>query len=209
MGWRFRKSVKVAPGTRINVSKSGVSMTNRVGKTGIYHRAQLLGGNKKRDASTPSGEKKKIGCLPIAIVVLLFFGMLGSCTGTTSHDKAMPVQNVAETSAPTPTLAPTARPTPTPKPTPDPTPLESLTPEEAYAQTMERLARLGGKTVEEYQQEMYGKEEVFSLNKKTKIYHDPSCAALKNADRVNIETFVGTRLELAEAGYTPCGRCHP
>ena len=207
MGWRFRKSVKIAPGTRVNISKSGVSVTNRVGKTGLSHRTQILGG--RRSSSSKSGG----GCLGRiigGIVALFIIGLLLSRIPPKATDAEAPG---AEAAPELPIVAvsaePEQTPEPTPDPTPDPTPLESLTPEEAYAQTMERLAGLSGKTVEEYQQERYGKEEVFSLNKETKIYHDPSCAALKNADRVNIETFVGTRLELAEAGYTPCGRCNP
>ena len=70
MSWRFRKSVKIAPGTRVNFSKSGVSVTNRVGKTGLYHRTQLAGGKKRSSKSGGSG------CLGSVwgIAALLFVG---------------------------------------------------------------------------------------------------------------------------------------
>lgn len=207
MGWRFRKSVKIAPGTRLNLSKSGVSVTNRVGKTGLSHRTQILGGRRS------SSSKSSGGCLGRILggfVALFIIGLLLSRIPPKSTDTDAPgVEATPELPIVAVSADPEQTPEPTPDLTPDPIPLESLTPEEAYAQTMERLARLGGKTVEEYQQEMYGKEEVFILNKKTKIYHDPSCAVLKTADQANIETFVGTWEELAKNGYTPCGRCHP
>jgi len=50
MAWRYRKSIKIAPGTRLNFSRRGVSLTNRVGKTGLYHRTQLVGGKKRTKA---------------------------------------------------------------------------------------------------------------------------------------------------------------
>lgn len=53
MGLRFRKSVKIAPGTRVNISKSGISTSTKLGG-GMTYRQQVVGGksNGKRKAST-------------------------------------------------------------------------------------------------------------------------------------------------------------
>lgn len=78
MGWRFRKSVKVAPGVRLNFSKAGVSTTIggrgasvNIGKrgvyqnlsvpgTGIYRRDKISGSSqvRKKDAGRPSSRKE-------------------------------------------------------------------------------------------------------------------------------------------------------
>lgn len=50
MAWRFRKSVKIAPGIRLNFSKSGMSTTIggrgssiNIGKRGVYHNMSIPG----------------------------------------------------------------------------------------------------------------------------------------------------------------------
>ena len=73
MSWRFRKSVKIAPGTRVNFSRRGVSMTNRVGKTGLYHRTQLVGGQKRRSKSSEPGCLGRSFGIVAALFVLAAF----------------------------------------------------------------------------------------------------------------------------------------
>ncbi|WP_455137958.1 DUF4236 domain-containing protein [Thermophilibacter sp.] len=50
MGWRFRKTIKIAPGVKLNVSKSGVSTTIgtrgasvNIGKRGVYRNLSIPG----------------------------------------------------------------------------------------------------------------------------------------------------------------------
>ena len=80
MGWRYRKSVKIAPGTRLNFSKSGVSMTNRVGKTGLYHRTQLAGGKKKTQRNTTNSRSSGSHwyILRLLLAAFLIIGALGN-----------------------------------------------------------------------------------------------------------------------------------
>src|SRR4051812_42036728 len=66
MGWRFRKSFKVIPGVRLNLSKSGLScsiggapLTVKVGPHGVYGTASLPGTGvsfRQRFSGTPEPE---------------------------------------------------------------------------------------------------------------------------------------------------------
>ena len=192
MGWRFRKSVKIAPGTRINVSKSGVSMTNRVGKTGLYHRTQLVGGQERRPAND-GGEKKKPGCLLKIIVLLLILGALGSCVGVNSQAPAV------STAAPTATVTATVRPTPTAPPEPTETPEPTIDPLDELRGKIDRL-----QTAMENGEEW---EQNFVLNTSTGVFHHAVCADVSQIDPANRQYYTGVRSEVIAMGYTPCNHC--
>ena len=49
----------------------------------------------------------------------------------------------------------------------------------------------------------------YILNTNTKRFHLPSCPSVEEMKPENREAFTGTRDELLERGYTPCGRCKP
>jgi hypothetical protein len=99
--FRFRKSVKIAPGVRLNFSRSGVSTTvgvrgfsvntGRRGTylnagipgTGIRSRSRLGGGSGRRGGSAALGSTGNalagcIGCSGIGFMLLLFVGFCGS-----------------------------------------------------------------------------------------------------------------------------------
>lgn len=116
MGWRFRKSVKIAPGTRLNFSRSGVSVTNRVGRTGIYHRTQLAG---KERGGYSSSKKRKIRLVPLLLVVLVISLLLWAYDGLTGgREPDAGAPPAAATAAPDPTQRPA--PVRTSEPTSDP-----------------------------------------------------------------------------------------
>ncbi|MBQ4243546.1 MAG: hypothetical protein II702_01425 [Clostridia bacterium] len=52
-------------------------------------------------------------------------------------------------------------------------------------------------------------ERDYILNTNTKKFHRPDCASVKEMKDKNKQTFHGTRNEVIEKGYDPCGRCHP
>ena len=52
-------------------------------------------------------------------------------------------------------------------------------------------------------------EHDYILNTNTKKFHKPDCASVKETKDKNKQTFHGTRDEVIEKGYDPCGRCHP
>lgn len=52
-------------------------------------------------------------------------------------------------------------------------------------------------------------EVSYILNTSNKKFHTPSCSAAASMKEENKREFSGTREELIEAGYTPCGSCKP
>ncbi len=49
----------------------------------------------------------------------------------------------------------------------------------------------------------------FILNTNTKRFHKPTCNSVQEMKAKNRKEFFGTRDELIEQGYIPCGRCNP
>lgn len=49
----------------------------------------------------------------------------------------------------------------------------------------------------------------YVLNTNTKKFHYPSCSSVKQMAEKNKEYYTGTRDELIDMGYDPCGRCNP
>ena len=49
----------------------------------------------------------------------------------------------------------------------------------------------------------------YILNTNTKKFHYPDCSSVNDMKEKNKEVFTGSREELIEMGYLPCGRCKP
>ena len=49
----------------------------------------------------------------------------------------------------------------------------------------------------------------YILNTNTKKFHIPDCASVKNINKENMEAYSGSRDNLINMGYTPCGQCNP
>lgn len=57
-----------------------------------------------------------------------------------------------------------------------------------------------------------GEQETVStyiLNRSTKKFHHSSCSSIDSMKEENKAEFEGSREEVLEAGYSPCGRCNP
>jgi hypothetical protein len=52
-------------------------------------------------------------------------------------------------------------------------------------------------------------EPDYILNTDTKKFHYPSCGSIKNMSEKNREEYYGTRQDLIDDGYVPCGKCKP
>ncbi|MBO4894388.1 MAG: hypothetical protein J5562_05705 [Clostridia bacterium] len=52
-------------------------------------------------------------------------------------------------------------------------------------------------------------EHDYILNTNTKKFHRPGCSSVREMKDKNKQTFHGTRDEVIEYGYEPCGRCRP
>lgn len=53
------------------------------------------------------------------------------------------------------------------------------------------------------------KEQTYILNKNTKKFHKPECSSVDDIKAKNKSEFTGTREQLIEEGYEPCGKCRP
>ena len=51
--------------------------------------------------------------------------------------------------------------------------------------------------------------KTYILNTSSGKFHDESCTSIGQMKEKNKAEFTGTRNELLEAGYEPCGNCHP
>ena len=49
----------------------------------------------------------------------------------------------------------------------------------------------------------------YILNTNTKKFHEPDCKSVKQMKDKNKKEFSGTRDEVIDMGYDPCGNCHP
>lgn len=58
-------------------------------------------------------------------------------------------------------------------------------------------------------QKAESKEVSYVLNTNTKKFHEPTCASVSETLPKNRKTYTGTRENLINQGYEPCGRCHP
>ena len=213
MGFRYRKSVKIAPGVRMNFSKSGASVSvggkgghvtvnskgeTRVGAsipgTGVSYTEKVSGPAKSSGGSggqKPPQKPKKdwsgkfLGCLLAAVILALLFASCGG-GGDDTRPAPTPTPTVAVTEEPQATPAPTA--TPTPEPTPTPTPAPTAAPATAPAPAP---AAAEPQT-----------ETVYVTNSGTK-YHRAGCSHLKSS---KIEMDKDAAIA---AGYTACKSCKP
>ena len=49
----------------------------------------------------------------------------------------------------------------------------------------------------------------YILNTNSHVFHSPNCSSVDEMKEKNRQEFYGSREEAIEAGYKPCGRCHP
>lgn len=52
-------------------------------------------------------------------------------------------------------------------------------------------------------------EETYIVNKNTYKFHRPDCASVKDIKPQNRKEYTGSKEDLIEQGYDPCGRCKP
>lgn len=71
----------------------------------------------------------------------------------------------------------------------------------------------GGGTSDDIAADNYSDEDSqekrYILNNNTKKFHDPECSSVDDIKAKNKSEFTGTREELIEEGYDPCGKCRP
>ena len=52
-------------------------------------------------------------------------------------------------------------------------------------------------------------DQLFVLNTKLKRFHKPECSGARDMKETNRQDYYGSRSELIEEGYIPCGTCKP
>lgn len=52
-------------------------------------------------------------------------------------------------------------------------------------------------------------QKTYVLNKNTKVFHKPTCSSVNQMKESNKRTYTGTRQQVIDMGYKPCGRCNP
>ena len=133
MGMRFKKSKKIAPGVKLNVSNKSVGVS--VGGKGVHHSVsssgrktttvsapgtglsyvKTSGGGSRKRKSSKKAQSGTVGCGTILLGFILFFLIVGVfSSGFSSGRKkaaeaaasSSSVSAVSETSTPTPTEAP-------------------------------------------------------------------------------------------------------
>ena len=229
MGFRFRKSIKLG-GLRVNLSKSGIGYsvggkgyryTKKAGGgtrttlsipgTGISHVSESSGpkaGTPHRAASTDTKEgmnvkkSKKNGKLGPILAVLLCILALVSCFGGSDEEATAAPTEPSKTLMQSEPTAPTeATELPTEAQTDAPTAPPTEPPTEAPTEPLTEAPKDPPETEPE--------GITYVLNTNTHKFHYQSCSSVDDMKESNKSTYTGTRDEVIDMGYEPCGRCDP
>lgn len=140
--------------------------------------------------------RKKI--LPWMLIVLLAifaFTQLTGCRDISSETEVLAADGTAEATQETAVETEA-----TAEPVTEAATEPSVVPEtEAAAET----------TTEPATEPSEGNGQDYVLNTNTMKFHYPSCSSADKIKEKNKAYFHGTRDELIEKGFDPCGRCHP
>lgn len=49
----------------------------------------------------------------------------------------------------------------------------------------------------------------YIINTNTGVFHSPGCGSISRMSSKNKQSYSGSRQDLINQGYTPCGKCHP
>ena len=193
MPLRYRKTVKLLPGLKLNVGKKsvgfsvggkygGYSWNSRTGArarvsapgTGLFYVTSGGGGNAGMDKKPKKPFYKRWYFWVLLLLII------GSCSST--GDKTTPAAASSKSPMPSPTvIAAAATPAPSSAPAASATPAPSPTPR-----------------VDDY-----------ILNTNTRKFHETYCSKADNIKSGNRAEFSGTREELIQRGYEPCAVCNP
>lgn len=237
MGLRFRKSIKILPGVKLNLGKksAGVSIgtngarysvnssgrkTSTVGipGTGLSY-VKSGGGGKKSDKSSKSGLPWRL-IIAVAVLVFILIGGIAACTDS-YKDQPTTTASVETTAEPEEdtaagAIAPVAA-------TEEPTEAETdvRTTENATEKVTEKITEkktekpTEAKTVKKTEKATEKKtaapaaQKTYVLNKNSMKFHLPSCSSCAKIKAENKGSYTGSRDDLISKGYSPCGNCHP
>lgn len=229
MGLRFRKSIKILPGVKLNLGKksAGVSAgttgarysvnssgrkTSTVGipGTGLSY-SKSSGGGKKSDKGSKSVLPWRL-ILTVGILIFILIGGIAACTD--SDDEPTTTITAAET---TTEAEPESK-------TSIIEAVAALSPHETTAEAAETTEKATEKLTEAKTEKKPEKrtekatekktaapsaQKTYVLNKSTMKFHLPSCSSCSKIKAENKGSYTGSRDDLIGQGYSPCGNCHP
>lgn len=232
MGLRFRKSIKILPGVKLNLGKksAGVSVgttgarysvnssgrkTSTVGipGTGLSY-SNSSGGGKKSDKSSKSVLPWRL-ILTVGILIFILIGGIAACTDSDDEPTtttAAETTTEAEPESKTSIIEAVA----------------ALSPHETTAEAAETTEKATEKLTESKNEKKTEKaaekktekatekktaapsaQKTYVLNKSTMKFHLPSCSSCSKIKAENKGSYTGSRDDLISQGYSPCGNCHP
>ena len=230
MGLRFRKSIKILPGVKLNLGKksAGVSAgttgarysvnssgrkTSTVGipGTGLSY-SKSSGGGKKSD----KGSKTVLPWrLIIAVGVLIFILIGGIAACTDSDDEPTTTTTTAETTteaepeSKTSIIEAVAALSPHETTAEAAETTEKATEKLTEAKTEKKTEKAAEKKTEKVTEKKPAAQKTYVLNKSTMKFHLPSCSSCSKIKAENKGSYTGSRDDLIGQGYSPCGNCHP
>lgn len=232
MGLRFRRSIKILPGVKLNLGKksAGVSVgttgarysvnssgrkTSTVGipGTGLSY-SKSSGGGKKSDKGSKSVLPWRL-ILAVGVLIFLLIGGIAACTD--SDDEPTTTTTAAETTTEAEPESKTsiieAVAALSPKETTEAaetTEKRTEKPTEAKAEKKtEKVTEKKTEKVTEKKTAAPSAQKTYVLNKSTMKFHLPSCSSCSKIKAENKGSYTGSRDDLIGQGYSPCGNCHP
>ncbi len=229
MGLRFRRSIKILPGVKLNLGKKSAGVS--VGTTGARYSVNSSG-RKTSTVGIPgtglsysksSGDGKKSDkdsktvlpwrlILTVGILIFILIGGIAACTD--SDDEPTTTTTAAETTTEAEPESKTSI-------------LEAvaaLSPHETSAEAAETTEKRMEKPTEAKTEKKPEKrtekatekktaapsaQKTYVLNKSTMKFHLPSCSSCSKIKAENKGSYTGSRDDLIGQGYSPCGNCHP
>lgn len=229
MGLRFRRSIKILPGVKLNLGKksAGVSVgttgarysvnssgrkTSTVGVpgTGLSY-SNSSGGGKKSDKGSKTVLPWRL-IIAVGVLIFLLIGGIAACTDSddepTTTTTAAETTTEAEPESKTSILEAVAALSPHETTAEAAETTEKRTEKPTEAKTEKKPEKRTEKATEK-KTAAPSAQKTYVLNKSTMKFHLPSCSSCSKIKAENKGSYTGSRDDLISQGYSPCGNCHP
>lgn len=229
MGLRFRKSIKILPGVKLNLGKksAGVSVgttgarysvnssgrkTSTVGipGTGLSY-SKSGGGGKRSDKGSKSGLPWRL-ILAVGVLIFILIGGIAACTDSDEDQPtttaAVETATEAEPESKTSIIEAVAALSPHETTTEAAETTEKATEAKTEKKTEKATEKKTEKATEK-KTAAPSAQKTYVLNKSTMKFHLPSCSSCSKIKAENKGSYTGSRDDLIGQGYSPCGNCHP
>lgn len=230
MGLRFRKSIKILPGVKLNLGKksAGVSAgttgarysvnssgrkTSTVGipGTGLSY-SKSSGGGKKSDKGSKTVLPWRL-IIAVGVLIFILIGGIAACTDSddepTTTTTAAETTTEAEPESKTSIIEAVAALSPHETTAEAAETTEKATEKLTEAKTEKKTEKAAEKKTEKVTEKKPAAQKTYVLNKSTMKFHLPSCSSCSKIKAENKGSYTGSRDDLIGQGYSPCGNCHP